>query len=156
MRLPRLRFALWRMMVAIAVIAIFFGVVVRLWGRHVSFKRQAAEYAKKSYAEMVKGFRVLHARWTTAAEDRMGDEHFRLMDYYNELKAKYERAAARPWLGVEPDRPAPEWPEGVPRSPPQSRVAPERPTAAGRLAEGGTGGGRVHQTRATGANRQTG
>jgi hypothetical protein len=50
------------MMVAIAVIAIFFGVVVRLWGRHVSFKRQAAEYAKKSYAEMVKGFRVLHAR----------------------------------------------------------------------------------------------
>jgi hypothetical protein len=129
-------------MIVVAVVAILFGVVVRLWGRRVSFKRRADDYAKKSYSEMLRGFRVQHARWTTPAEDRMGEEHFRLMDYYDELKAKYERAAARPWLPVAPDRPAPQWPEGVPRTPPQSWVDPARPAAAVRLADWNTEGRR--------------
>jgi hypothetical protein len=87
---------------------------------------------------MLSGFHVQHARYPTEGELRMGDEHFRLTDYYDELKAKYERAAARPWLPVEPDRPPPEWPEGVPRSPPQSNATPERLPAAVQLAEGRT------------------
>ena len=50
----------------------------------------------------------------------MPDEHYRLVDYYDELKVKYERAAARPWLPVESDRRPPDWPKGVPRHTPQS------------------------------------
>jgi hypothetical protein len=118
------------MLVGLAVVAIVFGTTAYLWRLHVAFKRKANEYAKKAYSEMLRGFRVQHARWLTAGEERMGKEHFRLSDYYEEMKAKYERAASRPWLPVEPDRPAPEWPEGVPREPPQSNRIPERPPAS--------------------------
>ena len=133
MQAPRGRFTLRGMMIALAFVTVVFGTAVRLWQRHVAFKRLADEYAKKSYSEMLSGFQVQHARYPTEGELRMGDEHFRLMDYYDELKAKYNRAAARPWLTVKPDRPPPDWPKDVPRSPPQSRATPKRPPTAVRL-----------------------
>jgi hypothetical protein len=128
MRAPRLRFTLRRMMIAVAAVAILFGMTLGLWRRHLLFRRLADEFAKKAHAEMLKGFRVQRARFPTDAELRMGEEHFRLTDYYEELTAKYERAAARPWFGVEPDRPPPEWPNGVPREAPQSNRVPEQPS----------------------------
>ena len=136
MPVPSFRFTLRRMMIAVACVTILFGTAERLWRRHVTFKRLADEYAKKSHDEMLSGFRVQHARYPSEGELKMGVEHFHLTDYYDELKAKYERAAARPWLSVEPDRPPPEWPEGVPRSPPQSNATPECPPPAVWLAEG--------------------
>jgi hypothetical protein len=117
-------------LIAVAVVAIVFGTASYLWRRHVAFKQKADDYAKKAYGEILRGFRVQHARWLTAGEERMGEEHFRLSDYYEEMRAKYERAAFRPWLRVEPDRPPPAWPEGVPREPPQSKRIPARSPAS--------------------------
>jgi hypothetical protein len=134
MRVPRLRFTVRGMLIAVGFLTILCGMTVGLWRRHVSFKRLADEYAEKSYSEMAKGFRVQLARWLTDGEVRMGEEHFRLKHYYDEMQAKYERAAARPWLSVEPDRPPPEWPEGVPRSEPQSNVEPPNARKIGRIA----------------------
>ncbi len=76
---------------------------------------------------MLKSFRVQNAGWLTEGELRTGEEHFRLVDYYDKMKTKYERAAARPWLSVEPDRPPPEWPKDIPNAPPQSNRVQERP-----------------------------
>ena len=70
--------------------------------------------------EFRRGYRVELARYPSDGELRMRDEHYRLVDYYDELKVKYERAAARPWLPVESDRRPPDWPKGVPRHTPQS------------------------------------
>jgi hypothetical protein len=134
MRVPRLRFTLRRMMIAVALVALLFGAAAGLWRRHLSFKRQADEYAKRMNTEFARGYRVAIARWPSDGELKMKDEHYRLKDYYKQLKLKYERAAARPWLPVESDRPPPEWPKDVPRSPPQSNRAPEQPPPRVRLA----------------------
>ena len=123
MRVPRLRFTLRRMMIAVAVVSILFGMAAGLWRRHVSFQRQADAYAKKSNDEGLRGARIDLLWFQSDPELRMRDEHYRLMDYYDELKVKYERAAARPWLPVESDRPPPVWPKDVPREPPQSNQA---------------------------------
>jgi hypothetical protein len=103
------------MMIAVAVVALFCGLAAALWRRHVSLRRQAEEYAKKSNDEFLKGQRIDHLWFQSDPELRMRDEHYRLSDYYDELKAKYERAAARPWLPIESDRPPPAWPKDVPR-----------------------------------------
>jgi hypothetical protein len=69
------------MMIAVAVVAMLSGMAAGLWRRHVSFKRQADEYAKKALNEMLRGYRVQIARFPSDGERRMRDEHFRLMDY---------------------------------------------------------------------------
>ena len=88
---------------------------------------------KKRNEQFAKGYRVLLARWPADGELKMKDEHFRLKDYYEELRLKYERAAARPWLPVKSDRPPPNWPKDVPRTPPQSNRATEQPAPRVRL-----------------------
>ena len=134
MRVSRLRFTLRRMMIAVAVLALLFGTAAGLWRRHLSFKRQADEYAQKRNEQFAQGYRVLLARWPSDGELKMKDEHYRLKDYYEELRLKYERAADRPWLPVESDRPPPDWPKDVPRTPPQSNRATEQPAPRVRLA----------------------
>ena len=115
MRVPRLRFTVQRMMIAVAVVAILFGMAAGLWRRHVSFKRLADKYAKKVDDEAWKSSIIEHLRFRSEPERRAEDEYLRLAEYYDELKMKYERAAARPWLPVESDRPPPDWPKGVER-----------------------------------------
>jgi hypothetical protein len=122
------------MMIAVAVVALLFGTAAALWRRHLSFKRQADEYAKMENSEFLRGYRVELARWPSDGELKMKDEHHRLKDYYKKLKLKYERAAARPWLPVESDPPPPDWPKDVSRLPPQSNRALERPPPQVRLA----------------------
>jgi hypothetical protein len=104
-----------RMMIAVAVIAIGCALVVGLWRRHLSLKRQAEEFAKKARSEMMTAFWIQNFRWPTDGQLRSRDEHFRLDDYYEVLRVKYERAAARPWLPLGADPPPPEWPQGVVR-----------------------------------------
>ena len=115
MRVPRLRFTVQRMMTAVAVVAILFGMAAGLWRRHVSFKRLADGYAKKVDDEAMRGSTIHHLRYQSEPERSTEDGQFRLAEYYDELKVKYERAAARPWLPVESDRPPPDWPKGVER-----------------------------------------
>src|SRR4051812_34065975 len=114
MRLPPGRFPGRRMMVAVAAVAVLFGTAAGLRRRRESFERQAGEYAKKSREELMAGMLADH-RYASIPELRMRDEHYRLMDYFDGMKRKYERAAARPWLAIEADRPPPAWPDGVPR-----------------------------------------
>ena len=114
MRQPRLQFTVRRMMIAVVVVAILCGVAADLWRRHVSFKRQSDEYAEKANDEFVKGYLIDHrSRFISEPEIRERDEHYRLMEYYDELKVKYERASGRPWLPVASDRPPPEQPKSV-------------------------------------------
>ncbi len=96
---PRIRFTLRQIMALVAIVAISLGL--GMWAGKMLrllelYQRRAAEYGGLKYqrigmATMLYGERDRrHERW------RMG------------LLAKYEQAARRPWLPVEPDPPEPE------------------------------------------------
>jgi hypothetical protein len=127
MRLPRVRFTVRRLMVAVAVVAILIGIILQVV-RAIRFSRSAARFAE------------FEAVWReNAVDDRRMAEHSRrlladgldrsnyaqvllqsadsdtqraekadtLAAYLGRMKAKYLAAARRPWLAVEPDPP---WP----------------------------------------------
>lgn len=102
MRLPRFRFSLRWVMVAVAVA----GVVFWLLKRRESFQVLAHQYAIIANSDTCNvppllGTDAFH-RWEEGQElDRQGRES------YVRLSLKYERAARYPWLPVTPDRPAP-------------------------------------------------
>lgn len=100
-----MRFTVRRMMIAVAVVAVLLGAAAGLWRRHASLKRRAEEYARKSHDESMKAHYIDNLWFQSEPELKMRDEHYRLTDYYDAQAAKYERAAARPWLPVESDRP---------------------------------------------------
>jgi hypothetical protein len=79
-------------MVAVAVVALLFGVIVT-WRRAAYYMRLAALHEHLAQ----------HLRSQTGpSADPKGADH-------NERLARlYQRAAARPWLPVEPDPPPPE------------------------------------------------
>lgn len=94
MRLPRVRFTVRRMMVAVAAIAILCGAMM-LAERRVRFGRIAEHHR-------------LNARDYTFDKE----EGMYMADpgsyWHKVLHEKYRRAASRPWLSVEPDPP---WPD---------------------------------------------
>lgn len=111
MRLPGVRFTVRGMMIAVAVIALVVGGGIT-WARQRAYKRMASAYAVRQTA-LEKGV----GRWL-ARERRRKLEGLPLDcglegPYYRRsekevqwnalLRRKYERAAARPWLPVEPD-----------------------------------------------------
>ena len=101
MRVPRVRFTVRRMMVAVAVVALVLGGVLRaldLARRSAEYRRKATEAEKhekrlvsysKRYPERAKRLRALSGDWAS-------------------VKEKYHRAARYPWLPVAPDPPEPE------------------------------------------------
>ena len=112
MRLPRVRFTVRRTMVAVAVVALAFGIV-RLWTARQLYLEKAAEHA---------GFRALvlrspdtiaywESRWTDqrrglpARYPWPGGPPFvpAMAKYHDAMRIKYERAAHYPWLPIEPD-----------------------------------------------------
>lgn len=90
-------------MFAVAIAGVLLGAAAGLWRRHLSLKRRAVEYAERSRVEFMNGFMADRLRYPTESDLRARDAHYRLMDHYDGLKAKYERAARYPWLPVEPD-----------------------------------------------------
>jgi len=116
LKIPRVRFTVRRMMVAVAVVALAFGIV-RLWAARQHYLEKAANHA---------GFRALimrssqdiaywESRWT---DQRVGlparypwpgaPPLVRSMaEYHDAMRRKYERAARYPWLPVAPDPPKP-------------------------------------------------
>jgi hypothetical protein len=118
MRLPRARFTIRWLMVAVAGAAILLTAekLRRVW-RERSLK--AAEYAAeaKSWSDdaskvermMVKP----RSRSDAASRQRLADLDDVARNYrdhersYRELASKYDRAAARPWLPIESDPPEP-------------------------------------------------
>ena len=87
--MPRFRFTIRLMMIAIALVAVPLGVLTE---RRQRFSRIAAHY----------GGLYSRADWTgfpSIEQDR--DQ------WYAEMYEKYTNAAERPWLPVPPDRPMP-------------------------------------------------
>lgn len=93
-------------MIAVAVVALLLGGLV-VWQRRGRFLMRAADLGDPIdiNSAVAEGTSQPEAgRDFTAAERERAR---RLRDYYAALKVKYERAAARPWLPVAPDPPAP-------------------------------------------------
>jgi hypothetical protein len=115
MRRPRVRFTVRRMMVAVAIMAVFFGAADGLRRRRESFGQQAKRFARKASDEYNASMSVgRHATFgPSPLEMRISQAHYQLADHYSALKEKYERAASAPWLPVEPDPAAPDWPNDL-------------------------------------------
>src|SRR4051794_13948490 len=107
MHLTRTRFRIRWLMAMVAVVAVLmFGI--RLWRLRVAYQQQAALHGRLE----VSARRI--AKYSGAL-GRIGLEPpgagaglDRRAEYRAKLRQKYEQAAARPWLSVEPDPPAPE------------------------------------------------
>ncbi len=106
-RLPRVRFTVRRLMVAVALAAVAIGGVA--WVARV--ERLASEY-RRQYARHSAEVQ----RYGEEASKALGlgggrERHVRasrLAAYHARLESKYGRAAHNPWLPVEPDPPPPE------------------------------------------------
>ena len=96
MGLPRVRFTVRRMMVAVAAVALMsYGVV--LWRRASEYRGRADSY----------GIRVIMVDSGLSPDD-LERKNRRLNEYYESMQRKYDRAARYPWLPVAPDPPEPE------------------------------------------------
>ena len=127
MRLPRVQFTVRRMMVAVALLGVFFGITVvgnRILQRHRRFRSAASHFANLEDLERdgVRHYEVMAEPWAKLLEpgkssglvyDEMmtfrvkADASRRKADYYANLVNKYERASTRPWNSVSPDPPEP-------------------------------------------------
>jgi hypothetical protein len=104
MHLPRVRFTIRRLMIAVAVVAVMIRAdeMRRRW---TTFSAKGAEYRQRA------GFLWSKANALATISPDDLDQPPRILElseYYRDLAEKYERAAARPWLTVAPDPPEPE------------------------------------------------
>jgi hypothetical protein len=111
---PRVRSTMWRMMVAVAVLAVAMGTVEGLRRRRASFQRRALECSLKANDVLwTVQLARFNNRWTY--DQRTDTAYFQLAEHYDALRVKYEQAAAHPWWFIGPDLPEPVWPRDVPR-----------------------------------------
>jgi hypothetical protein len=86
MCLPRPRFTVRTLMIAVAIVAVAAAIAVGLRRRSQRFMRLAYDHEDMSYT-------------------RPGDP---VASYHDRLSWKYQQAARYPWLSVPPDPPEPE------------------------------------------------
>ena len=106
MRLPRARFTIRWMMLAVAGAGTILGASVELQRRHDRFLRLANHHEASSRINWSCGKRSYDAT-NDLGEDVRGWSSARI-EWHRLLGAKYRRSASRPWLPVEPDPPEPE------------------------------------------------
>ena len=105
MRMPRVRFTVRRMMVAVAVLAVVLGAGEATRKRRSRFGREAGFHG---------AFMRLYARSPPVHfpnKERLASHRRSLAEkkaYHESLAGKYEQAARHPWLPVAPDPPEPE------------------------------------------------
>jgi len=97
MPLPRPRFTVRRLMVAVALIALFLGELVFLKGRRDE-RLRLANFHERQLILFWSGD-VEHQQHRDL-DEKQNDFHFR-------MEWKYRRAASRPWLSIPPDPPVP-------------------------------------------------
>jgi hypothetical protein len=114
MRLPRPRFTVRRLMIAVAIVAIFLGVW--LWAERRRARLDAlASWHDRQVVCVFKGYigpddEII---WEpTSRPLKMGDppvslRQQRISTWHRQFAQKYWRAARYPWLPVEPDPPEP-------------------------------------------------
>jgi hypothetical protein len=100
MQLPRMTTRRW--MLAVALVAASLGGLgwaEKMIQRRALCLRRATDYAVRK--------QTLCCRVSERPTAQELDENRIMSAYYDQLVRKYERAAARPWLSVEPDPPVP-------------------------------------------------
>jgi hypothetical protein len=115
MRMPRLRFTVRQMMVAVATLAIVLGVW--LWGeRRRAHFYDLAEWHRHHVLCVIVKTPGPDGKWvyeTTYMPRKKGDPRVplrqqRISAWHREIGLKYWQAARHPWLPVQPDPPGPE------------------------------------------------
>ena len=102
MPLPRVRFTVRRMMVAVAIAGVLVGGLRmrRLSAVYQALSESNANDEDFYLAALSDRFKLGHPSYERTFRDRL--------DYHRSMRVKYERAARRPWLPVPPDPPEPE------------------------------------------------
>ena len=104
MKLPRARFTVRRLMVVVALAATVMGSVTYLKRRSVQFR---AIYLKQAFK--AEEWHYLWGKLETRRDSRSVNP-FTKYKFHNFMAEKYDLAARRPWLPVNPDPPEPEYP----------------------------------------------
>jgi hypothetical protein len=113
MNLPRARFTMRRMMVAIALLGSSFGVLATIERRRASFER-LGWYHRDQVISVLAGFpgadgNYLYEPTDVDQQGNTVSDHQREIDRWHEsLAQKYWTAARYPWLPVSPDPSAPD------------------------------------------------
>jgi hypothetical protein len=99
-------------MAAVAIAAVILGTYVHIHHRSERFRHLAALHAGKAQhaADIAWGIRrFAFANGGTASPQAKArsDRYWNRYLYHKALRAKYDRASARPWLSVPPEPPAP-------------------------------------------------
>jgi hypothetical protein len=131
MRLPRVRFTVRRLMIAVAIVGVLLAAGLEARWMHRKYREYATRASLHSYCER------LYSEWASSDIKKEADRRSKfekngqagfddwvlhLADYYGRraaketlwanyharMKSKYEVAMRRPWLPVEPDPPEPE------------------------------------------------
>jgi hypothetical protein len=98
MRIPRVRFTVRRMMIAVAIVALALSFFV--WNRRMA--RLSMEYDMQSLT--YRGSGGPRPRFPVPIPSPLTDRE----RWEDEMAARYRRAARYPWLPVAPDSPQPE------------------------------------------------
>jgi hypothetical protein len=118
---PRVRFTMRKMMAIVAAVAVVVGTVEGLRRRCESFDRRAKMFAQKVGAAIMdeQSYRLSRRKNRRDSpfyyDNRTSVAYDQMVEHYDAMRVKYEQAAARPWLFVEPHPLGPNWPEGVPK-----------------------------------------
>jgi hypothetical protein len=101
MKLPRMRFTVRRLMIAVAVVGLVYGAFT-MWMRSQRFSEKAANHARIEvwYQALVEGL----SPSLTPTEEKIRSCR-EIAARSRSLRQKYELAARCPWLSVEPDPP---------------------------------------------------
>jgi hypothetical protein len=100
MRRPRVRFTVRHLMAAVAVAALLLAAR-GTWRRYQSYRYQAATYAEME--RLVSALRPADSRISVVYDPGTPQELRFTPEQVSRLRRKYERAAARPWIPVEPE-----------------------------------------------------
>jgi hypothetical protein len=122
MRLPRVRFTVRRLMVAVAILAVVFGVTlesIRLGRRWAYYHRRAAYYeqSEELFRFIGRGERQAAASTSGQAAKRslqQAAECELRVPFYAELKRRHRYAEWRPWTSLPPDPDPPSSPQMPP------------------------------------------
>jgi hypothetical protein len=115
-------------MVAVAILAVVLGTVEGMRRRRESFERRARVFAQRARDEIrdEQNYRLTRRGSEFGYDARTTTAHYELVEHHFDLQAKYDQAAARPWLLIAPDPPEPAWPKDVPRDPPWTKEDADR------------------------------
>jgi hypothetical protein len=102
MRLPKLRFTLRLMMVAVAVVALIL-TIEALRRRSFAFEREAEKCKAQAftYRAMAQKLERVSARLHEPKLAQDAQLKWQVVAYFERMERKYQRAAERPWLSVE-------------------------------------------------------